>query len=97
MPAYVIAQIDIHDAEGYQAYLDGFPPSFARHGGKVLVSSSMPMQILEGDWAKPGTVVLQFPDVKAARAWYADPDYAGIAAIRHLTASTNLVLIDATA
>ena len=31
MPAYVIGQLDIHELEAYQEYLDGFMPSFLRH------------------------------------------------------------------
>jgi len=38
MPAYVIGQLDIHDPEAYQAYLNGFMPIFQRHGGELLGS-----------------------------------------------------------
>ena len=92
-PAYVIGQLNIHDREAYQAYLDGFWPSFQRHGGEILASSAEETQVLEGEWATPATVILRFPSVAAARAWHTDPEYVELARIRHATAETNLVIV----
>lgn len=36
MPAYFIAQLNIRDPDGYQAYLAGFMPIFERYNGKLL-------------------------------------------------------------
>lgn len=94
MPAYVIGQLDIRDPEGYQAYLDGFLPSFTRHGGELLATSSQETQVLEGTWAHPRTVLMRFPDVAAARAWHSDPEYRELSRIRHRTAEANLVIVD---
>jgi uncharacterized protein (DUF1330 family) len=94
MPAYVIGQLDIHDPEAYQAYLDGFLPSFQRHGGELLATSRAVTEILEGSWAMPRTVIMRFPSVAHAKAWHDDPDYKELAEIRHRTASANLVVID---
>lgn len=97
MPAYVIGQLEIHSPDAYQAYLDGFMPSFLRHGGKLLATSKAETEILEGSWAKPRTVIMRFPSVEDAKAWYDDPDYKELAKIRHRTASANLVVIDGVA
>ncbi len=94
MPAYVIGQLDIQDFDGYQAYLDGFMPSFLRHGGELLATSRAETEILEGSWAKPRTVIMRFPSVEDAKAWHEDPDYKDLAKIRHRTASANLVVIN---
>jgi uncharacterized protein (DUF1330 family) len=94
MPAYVIGQLSIHDPVAYQAYLDGFMPSFQRHGGELLATSSAETEILEGSWAMPRTVIMRFPSIRKARAWHTDPDYVELAKIRHETASANLVVID---
>ena len=94
MPAYVIGQLDIHDLDAYQAYLDGFMPSFLRHGGELLATSRAETEVLEGSWAKPRTVIMRFPSVADAKAWHIDPEYSELATIRHATASTNLVVID---
>ncbi|MEM7216149.1 MAG: DUF1330 domain-containing protein [Pseudomonadota bacterium] len=89
-----MGQLNIHDAEAYQAYLDGFMPSFQRHGGELLATSRAETEILEGSWAKPRTVIMRFPSVENARAWHNDPDYVELAKIRHQAASTNLVIVD---
>jgi uncharacterized protein (DUF1330 family) len=94
MPAYVIGQLDIHNTKTYQAYLNGFMPSFLRHGGELLATSRAETEILEGSWATPRTVIMRFPSVENARAWHNDPDYVELAKIRHQTATTNLVVID---
>ncbi|WP_375254674.1 DUF1330 domain-containing protein [Yoonia sp.] len=94
MPAYVIGQLDIHDPEAYQAYLNGFMPSFERHGGELLATSRAETEILEGSWAMPRTVIMRFPSVQDAKAWHDDPDYQELAKIRKRTAATNLVVID---
>ena len=93
MPAYVIGQLDIHDPEAYQAYLDGFLPSFERHGGVLLATSRAETEILEGSWALPRTVLMRFPSVAAAKAWHDDPEYRALTEIRHRTAQTNLVVV----
>ena len=94
MPAYVLAQLDVHDPEAYKSYVEGFMPSFRRHGGELLAASRAETEILEGSWAMPGTVVMRFPSLEDARAWFNDPEYREVAKIRHRTASTNLVMID---
>lgn len=94
MPAYVIGQLEIHDPDAYQAYLDGFMPSFLRHGGELLATSRAETEVLEGTWAKPRTVIMRFPSLDSAKAWHEDPEYRTLSEIRRRTASTNLVVID---
>lgn len=94
MPAYFIAQLNIHDPETYQGYLSGFMPIFERHGGKLLTVSSKPVQRIEGDWPDGGVVLMEFPSLEAAQAWKDDPDYIELARIRQATASTNMILVE---
>lgn len=94
MPAYVIGQLDIHDPEADQEYLDGFMPSFERHGGELLATSKVATEVLEGTWALTRTVIMRFPSVEHAKAWHSDPEYVELTKIRHRTASANLVVVD---
>ncbi|WP_419741350.1 DUF1330 domain-containing protein [Ruegeria sp.] len=94
MAAYFIAQISIQDPDGYQKYLEGFMPIFDRHGGRLLTISSKPVEIVEGNWAGEGIVLMEFPDMAAARAWKDAPDYVELAKIRRKTATVNLVLVE---
>lgn len=94
MPAYFIAQIDIHDSEEYQKYLNGFMPIFERHKGRLLVTSSKQPRIVEGDWLLPRIVVMEFPDMEHAQCWLNDSDYQALSQHRHRAAQTNLVLVE---
>lgn len=94
MSAYVIGQLKINNRDAYQAYLDGFQPSFERHGGELLATSAQETEVLEGSWSLPRTVLMRFPSVDAAKAWYHDPDYQALANIRQANADTNLVIVE---
>ncbi len=94
MTAYVIAQIEVHDPEGYKAYLAGFMPIFERHGGRLLATSARETAVIEGEWGYPRTVLMEFADLETATRWLNDPDYAALAEIRKRTARTNMALVE---
>ncbi len=94
MSAYFIAQIDIHDPDEYQNYLEGFMPIFERHGGRLLVSSSKIPKVMEGSWSLSRIVLMEFPDHEHAHNWLNDEEYQRQARYRHRSAQTNLVLVD---
>lgn len=60
----------------------------------MLATSKQQTTVLEGAWNFPGTVILRFPSVKAAQAWYDDPEYLQLAEIRHRAADANLAIVD---
>ncbi|AXT25411.1 DUF1330 domain-containing protein [Ruegeria sp. AD91A] len=94
MAAYFITQIDIHDPDGHQDYLAGFMPIFDHHRGRLLTISSKPVERIEGVWPDGGIVLMEFPDLAAAKAWKDDPEYIELAKIRQATAATNLILVE---
>ena len=94
MSAFVLAQIQINDPEEYKKYLGGFMPIFEKYGGELLATSKNETVVVEGEWAYPNTVIMRFPNTKAAQSWYNDPEYKAIAAHRHQAAHTNLVIVD---
>ena len=94
MSARMVAQIRVDNPEEYQEYLGGFLPIFEKHGGELLATSRNQTVVIEGDWAHPHTVIMRFPSVEAARRWYNDPAYMALAAHRHRSAETNLVLVE---
>jgi uncharacterized protein (DUF1330 family) len=94
MSAYMLAQLQIDDPTEYQNYLAGFMPIFERHGGELLATSKNKTIVVEGRWSYPATVIMKFPGVEAAQAWYDDPDYQSLAEHRHRSAQANLVLVE---
>jgi uncharacterized protein (DUF1330 family) len=96
MPAYVIVQIEIHDAETYERYRALVPPSIAAYGGRFVVRGG-PVTTLEGDWRPARLVVLEFPSADVARAWWASPEYAEAKALRLASATSEMVLVEGVA
>jgi uncharacterized protein (DUF1330 family) len=93
MPAYLIADIVIRDAERYEAYKRVVPALIARHGGEYLVRGGA-FDVLEGDWRPTRLVLFRFPDRAAIHAFMNDPDYAPLATMRHEIATSSLVAVD---
>ena len=90
--AYVIVNLHVTDFDRYFAeYIPGTLPAIQKHGGGVLVATNSPDKTdgdLDGNWH----VVLEFPSMDAAKAWYEDPDYQPMKELRmtELTTGGNL-------
>ena len=93
MPAYVIANITIHDPGAYAEYAAGTPATIAAHGGRFLVRGGE-VTPMEGDWRPDRLVVLEFPDMDAARRWYDSPEYQPLLAVRERAATSDLVMVE---
>ena len=93
MSAYVIVDVDVHDAARYEVYKRLAAPTVTAHGGRYLVRGGTAVQ-LEGDWQPHRIVVLEFPSVDQARAWWSSDDYAPGKALRQETATTQMILVD---
>lgn len=92
MPAYVVLDVSVTDAEGYAEYRKMAAPVVERCGGRYLVRAGA-MEVLEGDWRPERLVVLEFPDIDSARRWYDSPEYARLKAKRQSTTRSKLVLV----
>ena len=93
MPAYLIVQITVRDAETYARYRELAPPSIAAYGGRYLVRGGT-TETLEGIWRPTRLVILEFPTVERAREWWASPEYAVAKALRQSCADTEMLLVD---
>jgi uncharacterized protein (DUF1330 family) len=95
MSAYVVAEVEVTDAERYSGYTKLTPATVARHGGRFIVRGGS-TETLEGA-PPPRIVVIEFPDVAAARRWYLSPDYAEARRIREGAAKMRLFIVDGAA
>ena len=93
MPVYVIAEIDVRDAAGFETYRTQVPPFIAKHGGEYLVRGGA-VETIEGSWRPGRMVVLRFPDKAAAKAFLDDPGYKPLADLRQRVAPTDMILVD---
>jgi uncharacterized protein (DUF1330 family) len=92
MPAYVIAEVEVSDAETYRIYQAPTKASVLRHGGRFMVRGGT-TEALEGEPPKR-IVVLEFPDLAAARRWYDSPDYGEARELRWRSATTRLFIVE---
>jgi uncharacterized protein (DUF1330 family) len=93
MPGYVIVDITVRDRETYERYKQLTAPAVAAYGGKYLVRGGT-TEILEGEWQPQRCVILEFPSVKAGRAWWDSPEYAPAKALRQSCANTEMLLVE---
>ncbi len=93
MPAYVIVETDITDHEQYELYKAASPAAVAAGGGRFLVRGGA-MAVLEGEWQPTRLVVLEFPDLEAAKAWHASEIYQEAKAHREGAANLNMVAVE---
>jgi uncharacterized protein (DUF1330 family) len=94
MPAYVIASVtEARDQEKLAEYRERNTDAVARHGGRFIVRGGH-HEVLEGDWAPVRLVVMEFPDLDAARGWYASDDYAPLRELRQSASDTDIVVVE---
>lgn len=95
MAAYMIGRVTKnHSSAWLGEYLEKIGPLFDRHGGKVLCRS-LAVEKLEGQEAAPAAMVLvEFPDMEHARAWYNDREYGPLIRLRQSGAETEIELIE---
>jgi len=93
MPAYVIVDIEIQDAETYERYKQLAPPTIAAHGGRYLVRGGA-TETLEGSWNPKRIAMLEFPTAEQARAWWNSPEYAAAKALRQASTQTDMLLVE---
>jgi uncharacterized protein (DUF1330 family) len=94
MPAaYVIAEIEITNPDGYKEYTALVPATIQQYGGRFLVRGGR-TEVLEGDWPARRRVIIEFPSFDAAKQWWDSPEYAKPKALRSANSKGRLVLIE---
>ena len=96
MAAYALAHLrtpTIND--DVLTYIEQIQSTLDPHGGRFLVHGAE-VEVKEGLW--PGTVVIvQFPDVGSARAWYDSPAYQAILPLRTDNIDGSAIIVDGVA
>ena len=93
MPAYVIAEIEITDPATFDEYRKGVPATIAAYGGRYLARGGA-LESLEGGWAPKRMVILEFPSMAQAKAWYASAEYRDLLAMRLRSTKSRAVLME---
>jgi uncharacterized protein (DUF1330 family) len=96
LPAYIIVETDIHDPEQYELYKQASPSAVAAGGGRFIVRGGE-IAVLEGDWRPKRLVLLEFPDLDAARRFYESSEYQNARRLRQGAAALNMVAVEGAA
>jgi uncharacterized protein (DUF1330 family) len=93
MPAYALFDnVHVTDPDALNQYKAAVLPVVDRFGGRYVVVGGE-WETLEGDWSPTYPIMIEFPDMAAARAWYHSDDYRPLRDLRHRAATVNAVLL----
>jgi uncharacterized protein (DUF1330 family) len=93
MKAYLIGFFQITDPKKYHAdYVAPALGLIAKHGGKPLIVADECMT-KEGRLPDGRFVVIEFPDMQSAEAFYSDPDYLPLKPVRQALTQSTLAFV----
>ena len=93
MPAYIVVNCEVTDPVKYEQYKAVASAAIARHGGRYLARGGA-TAVLEGDWQPNRVVVLEFPSLAAAKAFYDSPEYVEARAVRAGAANMDIIAVE---
>ena len=93
MAAYVIGEIEVTDQATYDEYRKQVAATVEKHGGRFVVRGGK-VEPLEGGWSPKRLVVLEFPSMQKALAWYRSAEYAPLIKLRQQASRGKLVAVD---
>lgn len=94
MAAYAMVELQITNMEGMGPYLAAVADTVAAHGGKYLVRGGQ-TEVVEGGLGEyPLKVILEFPSMQAAKAWYDSKEYQAILPYRIKHSQGNFLWVE---
>ena len=94
MSAYCLFDnIQVDDPAALEEYATRTLPVVEAHGGRYVVVGG-PFEVKEGSWSPTFPVLIEFPDIAAARDWYESPEYAPLKALREASGRYSAVFIE---
>jgi uncharacterized protein (DUF1330 family) len=93
MSAYVVVQVEVEDSVRYEDYKSMVPPSLTPYGGRFIVRGGK-VETLEGEWAPKRFVMVEFPSIEKAKAWWDSPEYKDAKALRQATSKTEMIVVE---
>lgn len=94
LAAYALIELEITNMDGMAPYVAAVSDTVTSHGGRYLVRPG-PMNVVEGGVGEfPMKVVLEFPSMATAEAWYNSPEYQAILPHRLANSNGNFIWIE---
>lgn len=79
-PAYLVGNFTVNDPVLMAEYSRKAGPLVQKHGGRMILTSDA-LKPVEGN-AQPVLVIIQFPDMEKAKAFYHSEEYAPVKQLR---------------
>jgi len=96
MSAYVISEVEVRDAAGFEAYRTIAARAIAQYGGRYLVRGGA-ASVVEGGPLPKTIIVVEFPTMERLREWYASPEYAEALTLRQTALERRLIFVEGVA
>jgi uncharacterized protein (DUF1330 family) len=93
MPAYIIGRIHVRDKEQYAKYIQATPAIIAKFGGHFVARGGETAS-LEGPEETGRVVIIEFPTLDDAKAFFHSEEYAEAKKLREGAAVAQFVAID---
>jgi uncharacterized protein (DUF1330 family) len=94
MAAFLVVDTAIENADEYEKYKALAKPVAEKYGG-VYRARGGDMDVRETDlWTPTRMVIIEFPDMQAARAFVDSEEYAPVKPLRRENARCTLVILD---
>jgi uncharacterized protein (DUF1330 family) len=93
MPAYAVAQLlNVTMNEALQTYVRSIDDTLRPYSGRFIIHGAA-KESREG--VSPGDlIIIEFPDIASARAWYDSPAYQALISLRRQSSEGELFLIN---
>lgn len=95
--AYVVAEIQVTDPNGYADYVPLSTASLAQYGGSFLVRGGARTQLEGKDDQHNGqwrTVITEFPSLAQAQTWYDSIEYTKAKGVRQANSIGRLFIVE---
>ncbi|OUV02663.1 MAG: hypothetical protein CBC42_07815 [Betaproteobacteria bacterium TMED82] len=91
--AYIVGNNTITNTQGYKEYAEKVPQTLVEFGGKFLARGGDTL-VLDGDPSGTRNVIIEFPSIESAKAWYFSKPYQEIVAGRLRNAEGYLMIVE---
>lgn len=90
---YAVGHIrDVDFGPDIKRYMETIESTFVPFGGSWVVHGAAP-EVVEGEW-EGDLVIIGFPSVDDARAWYFSRGYQAISKLRENNSTSSIVLLE---
>ena len=94
MPAaYLISESEVTDPALMQEYSEKAGPTIAPYGGE-LIASTTDVAHMDGIWKPPRVVIIRFPSMEKAKAWYNSSAYQAVVHMRFRAANSSVFFVE---